>query len=110
MRSSSLLERPRPMRKRARSDRGDVLCCERNREAVMRTVDRILLQAKLLSPEEKRELLEKLQQEIHEPQPSAPALSSAARRAIAYFVEEPRWTPPPQSPSVVDLLREDRER
>jgi hypothetical protein len=82
----------------------------RNREAVMRSVDRILLQAKLLSLEEKQELVEKLQQELHEPQPSGSTLSPEARRAIAYFVEEPRWTPPPQSPSVVELLREDRER
>jgi hypothetical protein len=76
----------------------------------MRTIDRMLLQAKLLSPEEQRELLEKLQQELHEPQPSAPALSPAAQRAVAYFTEQPRWTPPPRSPSVVELLREDRER
>jgi hypothetical protein len=70
----------------------------------------MLLQAKLLSPEEQRELLKKLQEELQEPQPSASALSPAAQRAVAYFTEQPRWIPPPQSPSVVELLREDRQR
>jgi len=87
---------------------GGMLYWKKSREVAMRTVDRMLLQAKHLSPEEQRELLEKLQEELHEPQPSA--LSPAAQRAVAYFTEQPRWTPPPRSPSVVELLREDRER
>ncbi len=70
----------------------------------------MILQAKLLTPDERRELMEKLQQQLDEPQPPAAALSPAARRAVAYLTEQPRWTPPPQSPSVVDVLREDRER
>jgi len=76
----------------------------------MRTVDRMLLQAKLLSADEQQELLEKLQEELEGQHPSSPALSPAAQRAVAYFTEQPGWTPPPQAPSVVELLREDRDR
>ena len=72
----------------------------------MRAVDRVFLQAKHLSPEERRELSERLREEP----PSTPLLDEAALRAIAYFTEQPKWMPPPRAPSVVELLREDRAR
>ena len=37
-------------------------------------------------------------------------LTEEQRRAVAYFTEQPRWTPPAGSPSIVELLHEDRSR
>jgi len=76
----------------------------------MRTVDRLILQARLLPAEEQQELLDKLQQELRETKTTTPPLSPEAQRALAYFTEQPRWTPPPKAPSVVELVREDRDR
>jgi hypothetical protein len=71
----------------------------------MRAVDRVYLQAKHLTPEERRELSERLREV-----PAVASTDESALRAIAYFIEQPRWTPPPEAPTVVDLVREDRAR
>ncbi len=59
------------------------------------------------------EIIRQLRDGVHHPVERVPDIRQTATRTLAEIqasVEANRWTPPPGTPSIVELLREDRDR